>query len=891
MKPWVGLVCLALAAGCFSQALENLVVNGEFAGDEDGDGVADGWQYSAGVSGDKLDVTPSLEALPDGSFAQKLSCTRYEDGHVMLAQVGTVAVTKGRWYEIKLRAKGAGLRSFMVGLHDTDGWRQLGLWRGVTVTKRWREVSYRFQANRDCHETTRLQFWFTRVGTVWIADVSVAQSSPPTPDTIIPTTGHKNLLPNAGFEALGGWGMVNYWTYGWSVAKGEGLDGSNCAAVKWMPDDPEFAYQFDYFEMENRPLVHPYLQAIGQAPLEAGKTYTLSAWMRCEPGYEGAPAMLGFRGPGARAVRDVTLAAQWRRYSVSCEAQGDRALIQLGPNMGQEDVERYAGCTVYIDGAQLELADEASTFEAHPLEVLVGHRHETLESTGPTTVTVQPCILCSAAGEAQVEVSARNFSDETVATVGMKHALRPGVNIPRIELDLPGPGFYRVQAAISAGERSARAAARWAFYPPGEPASESAFGINHAYAYDGFLRLARRIGITWVRDWSLKWEHVETRRGAFSFDETDFQINRPRGLGMNVLCMFPFPSAEWSSTAEEELRQSGYPANRIRQAFAPRDPRDLGNYAYRCVDRYKSRVKYWEVFNESIFTDYSLPGKYDYEPEDYVPLLKVVYDACKRADPECRVIGGYSANPSQRKLYGPMFEEGGLQYCDLVSLHQYPGGPPENLDTDLRRLNELMAQHGGRKPTWFTEYAYYADDDSDVVSRRWPVLLDSEWHQACYNTRACVIMLAGGVEKIFYHIWPTPMNQDSGARIFFEYAGAPRKIAVTQAALHYMLGATPGPVGRLEGLAGDVMGFIFQAPDYLNPDAEADSYVTVIWAPGEQIVVDRLESAECFSICGRRLTQQAITVGEAPVYLLTIGVPIASLSDQIKQRFKKAGGG
>jgi hypothetical protein len=441
---------------------------------------------------------------------------------------------------------------------------------------------------------------------------------------------------------------------------------------------------------------------------------------------------------------------------------------------------------------------------------------------------------------------------------------------------------------VQAGRDSASYTARWALYPPSKPASDTAFGINHAYARNGFLRRAKDIGISWVRDWSLKWEHMETKQGTFTFEKADFQINRPLGLGMNVLCIFPFPSAEWSSTAPADLRKTGYPGNRVRQAFAPKYPEDLKTYARACVERYKDRVHVWEVFNESIFTDYSLPRKEGYKPEDYGPLLKQVHAGCRAADPDCRVIGGYSAPPQNIDLYAALDGET-LERCDLVSVHDYPGGPPEDLEQSLGRLSETLIDRGSGKPLWMTEFAYYADDDADTVGAGWPKPLASEWVQACYNTRACVIMLANGVEKIFYHIWPTHLNRDIGSRIFFEYAGAPRKIAATQAALCFCLGAEPRFVGK--AIMGDQAAFAysFETPEALREAGDGPHCVTALWAPHQDAKLPRLPGARYLDICGRAIAEDAVAVGEAPVYVLTTGLEPAEVHRQLRVQLAAAG--
>lgn len=887
MRTLTILLAILLPICASAQAPVSMLPNGNFVGDEDGDGLADHWSYSSGASADKLDVSFGLEEIGPGRFAQRITCTRHEDGHAMLCQVGALAVKQGEWYEVKLRAKGEDLRSASVALHDTDGWKQCGLWRQMSLGKRWREFGFKFEADHDCHETSRFQIWFSSTGTLWVSDVSFVPVAKPPPANIIPDVGHKNLLPNAGFEALGAWGMVNYWTYGWSVAEGRGLDGSNCAAIKWEPDDAEMGYYFDYFEMVERPLVEPYLQAIGYVPLKPGETYTLSASMRCDR--EGAPAMLGLRGPGAWCDEKVKLSTEWQRFSVSCKAKGDMALVQVGPEFTEEGAEGFGGCTVYIDNAQLEQGGEATQLETRPLEVLVPHWCQARPPGLPAAFRLTPTIISQEAGDAHLKLSVLDFNDAEVATAARDVALKAGANSVPIPVELPGPGFYRVKAQAQFKGHTAEGSARGALCLQTPEATDTAFGMNHAYAYNGFLRLAKQIGISWVRDWSLKWEHVETERGTFTFDKTDFQIQRPQRLGMNVLCMFPFPSAEWSSTAPEELHKTAYPANRIRQAFAPKDPKDLERYVFECVKRYKDQIRVWEVFNESIFTSYSLPKKHGYKPEDYVPLLKAVYEGCKEAGPNCRVMGGYSALPGHHlQLYETMFREGGLKYCDLVSLHSYPGGPPEYLDESLKNLNALMDENGGRKPTWMTEYAYYADDDADPIKRSWPRMLESERQQACWNTRACVIMLANGVQKVFYHIWPTHLNRDSGARIFFEYAGAPRKIAVTQAAMAYFLGSKPVLLKQIEGVGEDAFGYMFEAPEHLRKAGEQDCCITVLWLAYDRGEITGPEGAECFDICGRRLKGDRVPIGEAPVYILTRGLTSEIVAEGMRKALKDA---
>ncbi|MEI6504059.1 MAG: endo-1,4-beta-xylanase, partial [Armatimonadota bacterium] len=502
-----------------------------------------------------------------------------------------------------------------------------------------------------------------------------------------------------------------------------------------------------------------------------------------------------------------------------------------------------------------------------------------------TTLTATANILSAQAGPAAVELQVTDTLDQPVGTVRRELPLKPGVTASSFSVPVPGPGFYRLRLTVKQGGQSARATARRAVCLSSPAKDASAFGINHAYGFDAPMRLAKSLGITWVRDWSLKWEHVEPRAGEFTWQAVDEQLSRALRLGMKVLCMFPFPSAEWSSSAPAELKTAGYPGNRIRQAYAPRDPAAMARYMAACVARYKDRIHTWEIFNESLYTDYSLPRKGGYKPEDYLPLLDAASAACKQADPSCQVMGGYSAPPGSLDLYGPLFKGGGLGESDLISLHIYPGDAPEHLQPDLDGLNAAMDASGGRKPTWMTEFAYYADDDPDPVKVSWPGLVESELVQASWNTRAMVIMLANGVQKVFYHIWPATLNRNVGTEIFFEFAGAPHKIAPAQAALNYFLGPTPKLAAKDAGhTSEDLYCYVFQAPPHvgqLKPSPPGESWVAVVWSSYETLSLPVGPGWRCYDLCGKPLTGAPVAVGPQPIYLCASGASADALAKAI----------
>lgn len=98
----------------------------------------------------------------------------------------------------------------------------------------------------------------------------------------------------------------------------------------------------------------------------------------------------------------------------------------------------------------------------------------------------------------------------------------------------------------------------------------------------------------------------------------------------------------------------------------------------------------------------------------------------------------------------------------------------------------MMDQYGVRRPIWLTETAYSADDEpwitpADVYFPS-PAYLASERMQAEYEVRYNTILLANGVEKIFYHAGTgSGINHNNLWTMFLRYQSEPYKAYASQA--------------------------------------------------------------------------------------------------------------
>jgi hypothetical protein len=299
---------------------------------------------------------------------------------------------------------------------------------------------------------------------------------------------------------------------------------------------------------------------------------------------------------------------------------------------------------------------------------------------------------------------------------------------------------------------------------------------------------------------------------------------------------------------------------------------EFENYVTQTVTHYQGRVQWWQVFNEPLFTDYSLPRKLGYDGATYAAQVQAFARAARQANAHSRVLAGigYVSEGQILEDFEKFFAAGGLAAADAIDIHHYPRiRPPEFIEGPLQKLNELMDKHGGRKPIWLTEYGYYADDDPATVPLAhggFDQPLASELQQCEYAVRWAVLNLAHGVDKIFYHAGTCDgLNQDSLQGIFFEYGGTPHKIYAAQAVMAHFLTPTAKFVGRLT-LDAATRGYLFR---------DRDRLVCVVWADRDDAAKEITLEGDKVALCdlmGRPQAARRFTPSGTPVYLTADGL-------------------
>ncbi|HBG28633.1 MAG: hypothetical protein A2Y10_00055 [Planctomycetes bacterium GWF2_41_51] len=202
--------------------------------------------------------------------------------------------------------------------------------------------------------------------------------------------------------------------------------------------------------------------------------------------------------------------------------------------------------------------------------------------------------------------------------------------------------------------------------------------------------------------------------------------------------------------------------------WAPEDLSDWKDHVNYIANRYKGKIKYWEIRNEfnGTFWMSSL--------EDYVQFLKAAHDELKTVDPNNKVIlGGLSKDGVFLYSFGDGLKENGLEKAylidgfkdsfDIFSIHPYCSRfetlLEEVLDLCNTAFRTMDKYNDGKKPVWITEQM--------LSSRGDPNLLDDQ---------------AEGLEKIFTKLIKHPRID----KIFFYNL--------------YVYGQTPGSSSENSGI-------------------------------------------------------------------------------------------
>ena len=222
----------------------------------------------------------------------------------------------------------------------------------------------------------------------------------------------------------------------------------------------------------------------------------------------------------------------------------------------------------------------------------------------------------------------RHFSGKT-ARESFRTALKPGESrsfFPKFRPDLLG--HWDVEATVRNAEASNRTVRSFAYLRPAGPTPGLAPGFlfsicTHSGRWSIMEQLleaeaAATCGAKVIRD-SVEWGSLQPERDVWNWERMDFLVNLYSALGIEHQALFAF-TAKWAAPLEAQQSRNWLDWNRC----AP-DLDAWRTYVRTMAERYRGRIRYWEVWNEP-----DLPGFNKMSLDEYVALQKATYEEVKR---------------------------------------------------------------------------------------------------------------------------------------------------------------------------------------------------------------------------------------------------------------------
>lgn len=220
-------------------------------------------------------------------------------------------------------------------------------------------------------------------------------------------------------------------------------------------------------------------------------------------------------------------------------------------------------------------------------------------------------------------------------------------------------------------------------------ACQQVVGQSRGDAYDT-TKLMTMAGLSYVRD-ECPWEIIEKEKGKLAVPDDDmekFKTMKSNGIDIIYICDYYNKFYDNGNTPASDEAIAGF-----------------ANYCAFMAKALEGICDKFEIWNEYNLINFNKSFE---PPETYAKMLKAAYTAIKNVNPNITVIGIDTAQ-IELDFTRRVFEAGGYDYLDVVSVHPYDWSGQfreGKLLEDMEALKNLMREFGEEKPVWITELGF-----------------------------------------------------------------------------------------------------------------------------------------------------------------------------------------
>jgi len=262
---------------------------------------------------------------------------------------------------------------------------------------------------------------------------------------------------------------------------------------------------------------------------------------------------------------------------------------------------------------------------------------------------------------------------------------------------------------------------------------------------------------------TVEWCNVHKAPDMYNWSQLDSEFRSEEELGLkSIRCILHTPV--WASGVDPsncKFRPITYP---------PRTLEYYGRFCAALVNRYPGRT--WVLWGEpDNFPPREDPKVIQWagDVETYVKMVKFAYVEMKKTDPNCLISLGSLVGATLNGEFPTVVENGNVlnklsffeemlklnigEYCDVISidLYCYGYGKIPNFTVGIRKIKELMAKYGIKKPIYITETGAKITPLNGKIMKEFNHEAVSEETQSGFLMKSYKIAQNAKIQKMFWH--------------------------------------------------------------------------------------------------------------------------------------------